>query len=185
MLLRRLEQRRRAGCGEQLQGLGTDPFARQAVEPGATRDSRREAHGVERTDAIGGVKAEEAQDAKVILADARLGDADEADPPGREIGDASGRVVERAVGGGRKGVDREVAPFGVPPEVASEPHHRVPAVGLDVLTQRRDFERQAAIEHRDRAMREPGRDGAQPGALGSSHDGLGQRRRREIDVAGR
>ncbi len=41
--LQRLEQRRRAGRGEQLQGLGADPLARQSVEPGATRDGGREA----------------------------------------------------------------------------------------------------------------------------------------------
>ena len=70
--------------------------------------------------AIGGMEAEEAQDAQIVLGDARAGIADEAHAARFEIGKPADVVVHRAVGIDRQRVDGEVAPLRVALPVAAE-----------------------------------------------------------------
>ena len=63
--------------------------------------------------AIGGVKAEEAQDAQIVFRDALARIADEAHAARGEIGEPADIVVDRAVARRRQRVDGEVAPLGV------------------------------------------------------------------------
>ena len=55
---------------------------------------------VERALAIGGMEAEEAQDAQVVFRDARGGVADEAHAPRLDVGEPADIVVDRAVARG-------------------------------------------------------------------------------------
>ena len=63
--------------------------------------------------AVPGLEAEQAQDAQIILADARRGIADEAHPAGFQIRKPADDVEHRAVGRGIERVHREVAALGV------------------------------------------------------------------------
>ena len=83
--------------------------------------------------------------------------ADEAHAPRFEIGKAADIIVHDAVGGHRKRVHGEVAPLGVGAPVAAEAHIGVAAEGLDVLAQRRDFERPAVDHDGDGAVLDAGR----------------------------
>ena len=92
------------------------------------------------------MEAEEAQDAQGVLADAGRRFTDEADAAHPEILFASGRVVEFAIRAQGQGVDGEVATLRVTGEVPSEPDHRVPAVGLDILPQGGHLEGPSGME---------------------------------------
>ena len=64
-------QRRHRMRGEQeLDQLHADALARQLLEAGAAGDAGGDARRIGRAVAIGGVEAEEAQDAQIVLGDA-------------------------------------------------------------------------------------------------------------------
>ena len=63
----------------------------------ARRDAGREPGRIGRAVAIGGMEAEEPQDAQIILGDARRRRADEAHAPRGEIVEAADIIVDRAV----------------------------------------------------------------------------------------
>ena len=102
--------------------------------------------------AVLGAKAEEAQDAQVVLADALARVADEAHALGLEIGIAAERIVHRAVGVAIERVHGEVAPHGVLAPVGGERHLGVAAERLDVAPQRRHLERNLVGDDRHRAV---------------------------------
>ena len=68
-----------------LSNLHPHPLARQLRKPGAAGDAGLHALAVRRAVAVGGVKAEEAENAQVIFGDARGRLADEAHAPHLEI----------------------------------------------------------------------------------------------------
>ena len=140
---------------------------------------------VGRAPAIGGVKAEEPQDAQVILGDAHRRVPDEAYPVLLEILDAADRVVHRAVARDRERVEREIAAFGVLLPAAAEPDFCLAPERLDVLAQRRDLEAGAVDHDRDRTVLDAGRHRPEARRLRAPHHRLGQRRRGDIDIAGR
>ena len=86
-----------------------------------------------------GMEAEEAQQTQGVFLDALERIADEADPPGPQVGQAVERIVDAALGIGRQGVHGEIAARGVDPPVigifdagvAAEAFH-IPAQGGDL-----------------------------------------------------
>ena len=93
------ERRRRVPRQQELEQFHPHPLARQLFEARARGDAGVQARGIGRAVAIGGVEAEEAQDAQIILGDARSRLADEAHAPRVEIGEPADIVVHGAVGG--------------------------------------------------------------------------------------
>ena len=66
------ERRRRVPRQQQLEQLHAHALARQLLEAGARGDAGGKPRGIGQPVAIGGVEAEEAQDAQIILGDALL-----------------------------------------------------------------------------------------------------------------
>ena len=121
------------GRDQQLHHLHAHAFARQLGEAVAAGDAGGEACGVGMiAGAVGGMKAEEAQDAQIVFRDALGRIADEAHAPRRQIGKPADIIVDRAVAGGRQRVDGEIAPLGVGPPVAAEGDLGVAAIGFHV-----------------------------------------------------
>ena len=120
---------------QQLEQFHPHPLARQLREAGAPGDAGGKPGGIGRALAIGGVEAEEAQDAQIILGDALARLADEAHAPRREIGEPADVIVHGAIGGDGQRIHGEVAPLGIGAPVAAEAHLGVAAEGLDVLAQ--------------------------------------------------
>ena len=86
----------------------------------------------------------------------------------------------------RQRVDGEIAAQRVGGEIAAEAHFGAPAVGLDVLAQRRRFDRRPVDDQRDRAVRDAGRrDGRMPAALARAITIVGRRGGGEVEVARR
>ena len=81
---------------EQPHHLRLDPLAREAPQFGRGRTAGGERLGVGGRPAVVGEEAEEAQDAQIVLGDARRRGADEADPAGREVRAPAEVVVEPA-----------------------------------------------------------------------------------------
>ena len=79
------------------------------------------------------MKAEEAQDAKVILLDALGRIADESDAARLQVLATARIVMQHAVGRERQGVDREVAAQRVPLEIGAETHLGGASIGFDVF----------------------------------------------------
>ena len=84
---------------EELEDLHAHALARQLLEAGARRDARGEPLRVRSALAISGVEAEEAQDAQVVLGDARCRLADEAHAPRLNIVEPAHIVVGGPVAG--------------------------------------------------------------------------------------
>ena len=92
------------------------------------------------------------------------GVADEAHAPRLEIGKPADIVVHGAVARDRQRIDGEVAPLRIRLPVAAERDLGLAAEGLDILAQRRHFERPAVDHHRDRAVLDAGRHRLEAGA---------------------
>ena len=93
------ERRGGAGRHQELHHFGAHALTRQAGEPLARIDRGGEAGAVGGAAAIGGVEAEEAQDAQIVLGDAPARIADEPHHPGVEVGEPVHIVVELAFHG--------------------------------------------------------------------------------------
>ena len=156
----RLDGGQGVGCRQELQHLGLDPLARKRGNRVCCCLAGLERRRVRRSLPVPGMESEEAEDAEVILGDARRGVADEADAAGFQIGLPAEIVVQRAVGRRAHGVDGEVAARRVLPPVVGERDLGVAAVGALVAPERRDLVAAAACERRDGAVRDPARDGA-------------------------
>ena len=143
---------------QELHHLHAHALARELVEPVAAGDAGGKPFGVGMAaGAVGGVKAEEAQDAQVIFRDALCRIADEAHAPRRQIVEPADVIVDRAVARGRQRVDGEIAPLGVDLPVAAEGDLGVAAVGFDVLAQRGHLERMLLDDDGDGAVLDAGR----------------------------
>jgi hypothetical protein len=130
------DDRARIGKRQDLEQFVGDAFTRQAFERLARGDDRGMADRVKLAAPETRRKAIEAQDAQIILGNARRGVADKGDTPRGEVGKAVEPVVDRAaVGIGVKRVDREVAPRRVVAPVAGEGDRRAASVGLDIVAQ--------------------------------------------------
>ena len=92
------ERRRRVPRQQQLEQFHPHPLARQLLETGARGDAGGKPRGIGQPVAIGGVEAEEAQDAQIILGDAFCRVADEAHAPRFEVRNAADIIVHDAVG---------------------------------------------------------------------------------------
>ena len=91
------EHRHRMLGEQELDELGADALTRQLVEAGAPGDAGGNPCRVERALAIGGMKAKETQDAKVVFGDARGGVADEAHASCLDVGEPAHIIVDGAV----------------------------------------------------------------------------------------
>ena len=140
-------------------------LAGKLCETGLLRRRRAQRFGVDLALAVPGVEAEQAQDAQIILADARRGVADEAHASGLEIGDAADRVENLAVGVGIERVHREVAALRVFLPVRGEGDDGAAAIGRHIAAQRRHFERLAAGDRGHRAVLDARRHRTEPAAV--------------------
>ena len=128
------------------------------LEPVAAGDAGGDAFGVGMAaGAIGGMKAEEAQNAQIVFRDAISRIADEAHAPRGQIVEPADIIVDRAVARGRQRIDGEVAPLGIGLPVAAEGDLGVAAVGLHVLAQRGHLERMLVDDDGDGAVLDAGR----------------------------
>ena len=168
---------------EQLDQLHADALARQAVEPGTAVDAGGDPLRVGRALAVGGVEAEEPQDAQVVLGDARGGIADEAHAPRLDVGEPADIIVDRAVARRRQRIHREVAALGIAPPVAAEGDLGVAAEGFDVLAQGGDLERLLGGDDGDGAVLDAGRHRLEARRLHPANHLLGDGGGGDVDVA--
>ncbi len=182
----RRDDRGRVRQAEQLHQLVGDPLAGQRHEARGMGDAggivaRR---AVDRAEARG--EAEIAQDAQMILGNARLGIADEAHAVRGKIGKAAEIVIERAVR--RIGIERvhgEIAPGGIRLPVRAEGDSGAAAIGRDVAAQRRDLDRPVMDDRRHRTMGDAGRHRLEAGRPDPLHDILGPVDRCDVDILDR
>ncbi len=167
---------------DELESFGAHALARQPRHAAAPADGRGEASAIDGAVAEPGGEAEEAQDAKIVLADALVRVADEADAARGEVVEPAERIMDLSVGAERERVDGEVAPARVGGKIAAERHLGVAPVGLDVLAQRRHLDRPAVDDDRHRAVGEAGRDDLESGRPGAAHHLVGGRGRRQIEI---
>src|SRR5690606_20272360 len=137
---------------QQLEQLGRDALGGQAGHAALQPLAGGQGGGVGLAAPIPGQEAEEAQDAQVVLADARVRVADEDDAAGQRVGDPlPGRVVQAAV-----------AAAGVLGPVGGEGHGGVAAVGGDVAAQAGDLVGPPVEDGGDGAVLDAGGNRAQP-----------------------
>ena len=113
-------------------------------EPGFLRRRCVQRVGIDLALAVPGMKAEQAQDAQIILADARGRIADETHAARLQIGDAADIIEHFAVRVRVKRVHGEVAALRVFRPIGGEGDDGAAAIGRDIAAQRRDLERLAA-----------------------------------------
>src|SRR5258706_15044338 len=101
---------------------------------------------------IGGMKAEEPQNAQIIFSNALARIADETNAPPVEIGKAPDMIVHNTVTPDIERVHGKIAPFRIVRPVAAERHFGMAPEGLDILPQGRDFEWLAVDHDRDRSV---------------------------------
>ncbi len=143
-----------------------------AARPSGSSPSRREAGG----------EAEEPENAQIVLANPRFRLADETHPPCDEILESADIIVDRSVSAERKRVDGEIASLGVGGEVASERHLGPTPICLDVLAQRRRFERTPVDDDRHRAMSDAGQGDLEPRLARAADHFVGRGRGREVEI---
>ena len=168
---------------QELHQLHAHALARQPLQSVARHDHRMQSRRIGMAFTVGGVEAEEPQDAQIVLGDARGGIADEAHAAVAEVGEPADVVVHDAVRRHRQRIDGEVAPFRIGLPVAAEAHRRLAPERLHVLAQRGHLERVALDHHRHGTVRDSCRDRLEPGGLDAARH-LGRRRRGgDVDVA--
>ena len=160
------ERRHRVRRDQQLHQLHAHALARQLLEARARRDAGVQTRRHRAALRHRRMEAEEAQDAQIILGDARRRIADEAHAPRREIGEPADIVVHacrRRVTDSALMVKSRRSASALP--VAAERDLGLAAEGLDVLAQRRHLERPAVDHHRDGAVLDAGRHRLEAGGL--------------------
>ncbi len=112
------------------------------VMPVGRARAGRQTRGVRLAAPVPGEEAEEAQDAQIVLLDARLRVADEDDPARRARRSTPCPVGSKTAPSrvGVEGVQAEIAPGGVLGPVVGEGHDRAAAVGLDIAAQGGDLD---------------------------------------------
>ena len=125
------------------------------------------------------------QDPQHILRDAGGGVADKSHPARLQIGEASDRIMHRAVGIEKNRVDCEVAPRRIGRPVGVEGDAGAAAVSLDVAPQGGDLEmaRRGAGNRGYGAVGKTGRHDLDAALLQQLDYALRRRRRGDIDVA--
>ena len=177
--------RGRIGGAQELAHLGPDPFTREIVDSIGHFGAGGQALGIEACllVAVMGVKAEEAQDAQVVFANAVMRVADEAKPPRPQVGNAAAQGVDHATRGiGIERVHGEVAAHGVFLHLVGEGDHRAAAIGFHVAAEGGDFVGQPVGDHGHGSVVDPGRHGLEPVALGNLHHPFGARIGGNVDV---
>ena len=123
---------------KQLQKLGANSFAREAGKAFSLTDGRRTNGGIERAFTEIGRKAEEAQDAQMVLFDAPRGS-----PMNRTSAprcrEATRIIEEPSARRHGQGIHREIAAKCVDPKIAAEADFRMAAIGRNILAERRHF----------------------------------------------
>src|SRR5690606_33885623 len=123
----------RIGRGQHAAQLGPDPLARKMLQTVLVPRAAFQTVGIRPSFSVPGKEAEEAQDAQIVLADAIVRIADEAQATGADVVDAANQVHYPAVRLGIEAVDGEVTPLGIGFPVSSETNHGAAAVGGDIL----------------------------------------------------
>src|SRR2546429_318285 len=122
-------------CGKQLQKLGTYSFAREAGKAISLANGRRAPSRIKLALAEIGGKAEEAQDAQIVLADAPGGLAYEAHFARRDVAETASVIEQPSSARHGKRVHRKIAAQRIGLKIAAEKDFRMAAVGRDVLAQ--------------------------------------------------
>src|SRR4029077_2859437 len=167
---------------QELQEFGAHALAREPCESIARADRRQQAFGVEAVCREAGREPKEPQNAQVVLANPRVRFADEAHSSRAEFLEAATVIVDRPVGAERERIDGEIAPPGVGDEVASKRHLGPPPIGLDVLTQRRRFERAPIDDDRHRSVRDASQSNLEPRSSRAADDDVGRRGGCEVEI---
>ena len=137
---------------DELEKLRPHPLARNLSDRGAVADCRAQSLGVDAAAAELRGKTKKAKDAKVVLANARVGVADETHAAMREVVETAEGIVHLAVAVQRHCVDGEVAAARVSQEIAAKVDLGMTSVRLDVLAQGGGLDRLALHDEDDGAM---------------------------------
>ena len=111
-----------------------------------------------------------------------IGVADETHATGGEIRKPADIIVDGSVRAERQRVDGEVPPPRIRGEVASERHLGAAPVGLDVLAQRRRFDRASFDDHRHRAVRDAGERDLEPGRMRAANHFVRRGGGRQVEI---
>jgi hypothetical protein len=170
---------------EDFQQFRAHPLGRKRRKPRPLGNGGGKAGRIQPAVAEARRKAQKAQDAQIILADALARIADEAHAAGGEIGEPPDVVAHETLGVERQRVEGEIAPTRVGGEIAAETHFGAPAVGLDILAQRGDLDGPAVEDQRDGAVGDAGGREGDPRRLRPRHHDLGRGGGGEVEIAGR
>ena len=185
LLIHPLDRGSGVGDREQVLQFPADPLAAEALERGRELGAGALRFFVE-LGAEARLEAIVAQDAQVILADARVRIADEAHAAFFEVGQAVEEIEQfQRDGVGVERVDREIAPGGVLAPVAGESDRCAPAIGRDILAQRGDFHWSARENGGDGAVSNPRRHTADPRLIKPGDHFVRLERRGGVDILDR
>src|SRR3954462_8104738 len=93
---------RRMRRHQQLDQFHPHSLARQLAEPGAGRDAGGQPRAVEQPMPLGGMKAEEPEDAEIVLVDPLFGVADEPHAAGADIAKPADIIMHHTIGAHRE-----------------------------------------------------------------------------------
>ena len=131
------------------------------------------------------MKAEEAQDAQIILAHAGLGITDEAHALRRQVREPVKIIMHHAIQGAGQGIDGEIPTPGIGLPVVGESDLGLPPKGFHIAPQGGDLDRLMPGHRRHRPMFDPGRDRFQAGRHQQRHHALRRQGRGDIDIVDR
>jgi hypothetical protein len=175
--------RSRIGQAQQVEHLHADPLAREAFQCRCKLGAGAFRLAISRQGTEASLKAEIAQDPQVILADALVGIADEAQAPCLKVGDATEPVEHlKTVRVGIERVHREIAPRRIVLPIMREGDGSAAAIGRDVMAQGGDLYRPAMQHGGDSAVFDAGRHIADAGSIEPPDHLLRHQRGRNVDV---
>ncbi len=169
----------------QLEDFHAHSFCRKARKACACGNASEISGAIGFTCAIGGVDAEEPEDAQIVFGDPLVRIADEAHAFCGDILKPTDVVVHDAFGVNRQAVDGEVAPLRISYPVAAERYLRLAAKRLGILAQRGDLKRLRIDNQRHGAVFDARRHALDAGRLGAADHLRRQGGGRDIDIAGR
>src|SRR4029077_8633053 len=175
----------RAIRDHQLEHFEADALGRERYKARPGVDASQIAGAIGFAGAIGGMNAEEAQDAQIILRDPLVWVSNETHASCGYIIQTADVVVHPPRSIDRQAVDGEVAPLRITLPVAPEGDLRLAAERLGVLAQGRDLERMRIDHQRHRAVLDAGRHALDAGCPGATDYLFGNSGGRDIDVTDR
>ncbi len=177
------QRRHRTGCRQELQELLVDALGRQLRQQPRLPSAGGEAGFVQHAAAEAGMEAEEAQNAQMVLGDARRGPADKDDSLSQDIPVTICKIVDFTPRVAVERVHGEVAATGVFLPVVMEGDAGPAAIGLDIVAERRHLIGAMVGDDRHRAVGDAGRVDMQAPRLAGRRHLLGRQRGGEIDLA--